>query len=120
MERCYAFGQAIGQSLTAMGVRTIVLASGGMSHYPGTDRYSQPALEWDTNALARLKDGNLKSLLGYDEAELDDTGNIELRCWACAAGALGQRRRRAGQPIQPRHGRRRRLSPAYHMEEERV
>ena len=92
MERCYAFGQAIAQSLTAMGVRTIVLASGGMSHYPGTDRYSQPALEWDKSALARLEDGNLKSLLGYDEAELDDTGNIELRCWACAAGALGQRK----------------------------
>ena len=92
MERCYAFGQAIAQSLTAMGMRTIVLASGGMSHYPGTDRYSQPALEWDKSALARLEDGNLKSLLGYDETELDDTGNIELRCWACAAGALGQRK----------------------------
>ena len=91
MERCYAFGQAIAQSLTAMGVRTIVLASGGMSHYPGTDRYSQPALEWDKNALARLEDGNLKSLLGYDETELDDTGNIELRCWGVAAGALGER-----------------------------
>src|SRR6185312_6256524 len=35
--------------------------------------------------------GNLKSLIGYDEAELDATGNIELRCWACAAGALGER-----------------------------
>ena len=27
-----------------------------------------------------------------DEAELDETGNIELRCWACAAGALGERK----------------------------
>ena len=26
------------------------------------------------------------------EAELDETGNIELRCWACAAGALGERK----------------------------
>ena len=42
-------------------------------------------------ALEKLKAGNLKSLIGYDEAELDDTGNIELRCWACAAGALGER-----------------------------
>jgi len=92
MERCYAFGAAIEQSLTAMGLRTVVLASGGMSHFPGTDRYSQPELEWDEQALARLKDGNLKSLLGYDEVELDRTGNIELRCWACAAGALGQRK----------------------------
>jgi hypothetical protein len=28
----------------------------------------------------------------YDEAELDETGNIELRCWAGAAGALGERK----------------------------
>ena len=42
--------------------------------------------------LEKLAAGNLKSLIGYDEAELDDTGNIELRCWACAAGALGERK----------------------------
>ena len=41
--------------------------------------------------LEKLASGNLKSLIGYDEAELDATGNIELRCWACAAGALGER-----------------------------
>ena len=43
-------------------------------------------------ALAKLAEGNLKSLIGYDEAELDRTGNIELRCWACAAGAIGERK----------------------------
>ena len=42
--------------------------------------------------LEKLATGNLKSLIGYDETELDDTGNIELRCWACAAGALGERK----------------------------
>ena len=42
--------------------------------------------------LEKLAAGNLKSLIGYDEAELDDKGNIELRCWACAAGALGERK----------------------------
>jgi 2,3-dihydroxyphenylpropionate 1,2-dioxygenase len=63
-----------------------------MSHFPGTDRYSNPELSWDKNVLEKLKAGNLKSLIGYDETELDDTGNIELRCWACAAGALGERK----------------------------
>jgi 2,3-dihydroxyphenylpropionate 1,2-dioxygenase len=63
-----------------------------MSHFPGTDRYSNPELAWDARALEKLEAGNLKSLIGYDEVELDDTGNIELRCWACAAGALGERR----------------------------
>jgi 2,3-dihydroxyphenylpropionate 1,2-dioxygenase len=92
MERCYAFGQAVARTVTAMGLKTVVLSSGGMSHFPGTDRYSNPELSWDNKVLAKLANGNLKSLIGYDEAELDDTGNIELRCWACAAGALGERK----------------------------
>src|SRR5690242_5020148 len=92
MERCYAFGQAVARCVTNMGLKTVVLASGGMSHFPGTDRYSNPALDWDNRVLAKLATGNLKSLIGYDETELDENGNIELRCWACAAGALGERK----------------------------
>ena len=92
MERCYAFGQAVGRSVTALGLKTVILASGGMSHFPGTDRYAKPDLAWDNKVLEKLATGNLKSLIGYEEAELDETGNIELRCWACAAGALGERK----------------------------
>lgn len=92
MERCYQFGQAVARTVTAMGLKTVVLSSGGMSHFPGTDRYSNPELAWDNKVLEKLAEGKLKSLIGYDEGELDDTGNIELRCWACAAGALGERK----------------------------
>ena len=63
-----------------------------MSHFPGTDRYSNPELNWDKSLLDKLASGNLKALIGFDEAEFDETGNIELRCWACAAGALGERK----------------------------
>ena len=92
MERCYAFGQALARTVTTLGLRTVILSSGGMSHFPGTDRYSNPELDWDKRVLDKLAAGNLKSLIGYDEAELDDKGNIELRCWAAAAGALGERK----------------------------
>ena len=91
MERCYAFGQAVARTVTALGLKTVILSSGGMSHFPGTDRYGNPELAWDRLLLEKLAAGKLKSLIGFDEAELDDTGNIELRCWACAAGALGER-----------------------------
>ena len=43
-------------------------------------------------AIEKLATGNLKSLIGYDEADLDNAGNVELRCWAAAAGALGERK----------------------------
>ncbi len=92
MERCYAFGQAVARTVTQLGLKTVILSSGGMSHFPGTDRYSNPELDWDKRVLEQLAAGKLKSLIGYDEAELDDKGNIELRCWACAAGALGERK----------------------------
>lgn len=92
MERCYAFGQALARGLAACGKRAVVVASGGMSHFPGTDQYSHPHLEFDRAVLARLAEGNLKSLLGYDAATLDRHGNIELRCWALAAGMLGERK----------------------------
>jgi 2,3-dihydroxyphenylpropionate 1,2-dioxygenase len=92
MERCYALGRALAQALERLGVRAVLVASGGMSHFPGTERYSNPDLAWDQRALEPLRAGNLRSLLAYDEKELDDTGNIELRCWAVAAGALGERK----------------------------
>jgi len=92
MERCYAFGQAVARIVSAMGLRTVVVASGGMSHFPGTERYSHPELAWDEALLQQLSAGRLKSLIGWDEAALDDAGNVELRCWAAAAGALGERK----------------------------
>ena len=91
-ERCFAFGEAVARVVGALGLRTAVIASGGMSHYPGTERYAEPDLAWDEAALARLASGNLKSLIGYSAEELDRAGNIELRCWAAAAGMLSERK----------------------------
>lgn len=92
MERCYAFGVALGAAISRLGLKAAVIASGGMSHFPGTDRYGDPDLDFDNRLLDRLAQGHLKSLVGYSETELDRTGNIELRCWAVAAGALGERK----------------------------
>jgi len=92
MERCYGLGQAINRGLKALGVRAVVATSGGLSHFPGTDRYAHPDLEFDRKLMAELETGNLRYLLALDEKRLDDTGNIELRCWAVAAGMLGERK----------------------------
>ena len=91
IERCWAFGEALARIVGRLGLRTVVIASGGMSHYPGTERYAEPDLGFDKALLDRLRDGNLRALLAYDEAALDKSGNVELRCWACAAGMLGER-----------------------------
>ncbi len=57
MERCYAFGQAVARAVTTLGLRTVILASGGMSHFPGTDRYGNPELSWDNKLLEKLAEG---------------------------------------------------------------
>ena len=92
MERCYAFGHALATALETLQIKAVVMASGGMSHFPGTDRYANPDLAFDKAVLEPLARGNLKSLIGLNEQQLDDTGNIELRCWAVAAGMLGERK----------------------------
>lgn len=91
MERCYHLGQAIDRALRALDVRAVVVTSGGLSHFPGTDRYDSPATDFDLKLMRELSAGNLRWLLSLDEQRLDDTGNIELRCWSVAAGMLGER-----------------------------
>jgi 2,3-dihydroxyphenylpropionate 1,2-dioxygenase len=92
MLRCYAFGQALARGVEAAGLGAVVIASGGMSHFPGTERYSHPEVEFDRSLFGILKTGNLRHLLALDERHLDDMGNVELRSWAIAAGMLGERK----------------------------
>jgi 2,3-dihydroxyphenylpropionate 1,2-dioxygenase len=92
MRRCYDFGEALARGIAAGGHRAVVIASGGMSHFPGTERYSEPEVKFDRALFDILKTGNLRHLLALEERHLDDMGNVELRSWAIAAGMLGERK----------------------------
>ncbi len=89
-DRCYAFGVALRRGLEALGVRAVVLASGGLSHFPGTERYSEPDVHGDRALLDRVAAGNLRALLALGDAGLDRTGNVEARSWLMLGGALGE------------------------------
>ncbi len=91
IERCYAFGQALARAIVTVGARAVVVASGGMSHFPGTDHYAHPDVHWDRALFETMKTGNLRALLAFSAEELDRRGNVELRSWAIAAGMLGER-----------------------------
>lgn len=90
-ERCFAFGRALAQALVRMGRRAVVLASGGLSHYPGTPLYPHPDLATDRVIFERLAAGNLRYLLSLDAAALDRSGNVECRALQILAGAIGDR-----------------------------
>ena len=94
MERCYAFGRALADGVKALGLRAIVVCSGGLSHYPGTLRYAEPGPDtaFDEYFMERMAAGETRYLLALNERKLDETGNIELRCWGVATGMIGERK----------------------------
>lgn len=87
--RCYAFGQALDRALCRLGKRALLVASGGFSHFPGTDRYSEPDVETDRQWFDRIREGELRFLASLSDQELDRSGNVELRSLQILAGALG-------------------------------
>ena len=89
--RCYEWGRALGEILGARPERVALIASGGMSHYPGTDRYASPDFEWDRRVLETLQAGRGRELAALTGDELDKTGNVELRTWITLLGAVGDR-----------------------------
>ena len=50
--RCYAWGRTLRTILDARPERVALMVSGGLSHFPGTDRYSSPDFEFDRALLA--------------------------------------------------------------------
>src|SRR4030095_16780331 len=52
-----AWGQALRAILGARPERVALLASGGLSHFPGSDRYGSPDYDWDRQMLDRLVAG---------------------------------------------------------------
>ena len=91
-ERCFAFGQALAHAIEREGRRAVVLASGGLSHYPGTPQYPHPDIDTDRGIFERLAAGNLRYLLSFDGAALDRTGNVECRSLQILAGMIGDRK----------------------------
>jgi aromatic ring-opening dioxygenase catalytic subunit (LigB family) len=89
--RCYAWGRALGEILGARPERIALIASGGMSHYPGTERYASPDFDWDRRVLETLAAGHGHELASVTGEELDKAGNSELRTWITLLGAVGDR-----------------------------
>lgn len=90
--RCYAWGQALREILEGRRERVALMASGGMSHFPGTDRYASPDYDFDRRFLDALADGRGREAAALTGEELDKAGNVELRTWITLLGAVGAAR----------------------------
>ncbi len=88
-QRCAALGRAIAEIVAAKPERVALLASGGMSHYPGTAKYYQPAYDFDRWCIHELENSHSDSFLRLTPEQLDEVGNTEMLPWAIVLGAAG-------------------------------
>jgi hypothetical protein len=87
--RCAALGEKIAEIVGSRPERVAMLASGGMSHYPGTWKYYQPAFGFDRWCIHELQSGYSDSFLDLSVEQLDEVGNTEMLPWAPVLGAIG-------------------------------
>jgi aromatic ring-opening dioxygenase catalytic subunit (LigB family) len=87
--RAYQLGRCIAEIVAERGERVAILASGGMSHYPGTEKYGYPDFDFDRYLLGVMARGEQSSLLGLSSEQLDETGETELLTWYVLFGAIG-------------------------------
>lgn len=88
-QRCLKLGQSLKKIIDTRPERVVIVASGGMSHYPGTWKYPQPAYDFDYWAIAQLERGNVDELLKLSSEQLDEVGNTEMLPWYPMFGAIG-------------------------------
>jgi 2,3-dihydroxyphenylpropionate 1,2-dioxygenase len=88
-KRCAELGAAIADIIKGRPERVALLASGGMSHYPGTWKYPTPEFNFDYWMISELEAGRTESLLNMTSSQLDEAGNTELLIWINMLGAIG-------------------------------
>src|SRR6478609_10414235 len=89
--RCEALGKAIAEIVAGRPAneKVAVIASGGMSHFPGTTKYLHPEFDFDRWLVSPLEAGNANALLNMTGTQLDEVGNTEMLSWAILFGAIG-------------------------------
>jgi 2,3-dihydroxyphenylpropionate 1,2-dioxygenase len=88
-KRCATLGKVIKEIVAGRPEKVVLIGSGGMSHYPGTWKYPQPAYDFDYWAIAQLERGNIDPLMNLSSEQLDEVGNTEMLPWYPLFGALG-------------------------------
>jgi 2,3-dihydroxyphenylpropionate 1,2-dioxygenase len=88
-KRCEALGKALAQIIKGRKEKVAIIASGGMSHFPGTTKYMHPEFDFDRWLVSQFEAGNTGALLNMTPEQLDEVGNTELLSWAVMFGAIG-------------------------------
>jgi aromatic ring-opening dioxygenase catalytic subunit (LigB family) len=87
--RCAELGKAIAKVIASRPEKVAIVASGGMSHFPGTWKYPKPDFEFDYWAISQMEKGNHQVLINMTNEQFDEVGNTEMLSWIIMFGAIG-------------------------------
>lgn len=87
--RCYALGRLIRQVADDASVRVAMLATGGLSHFPGSPRIGEIDTSFDEDLLRRMRAGQGPALADLTLEQLRQSGNSEFLNWMVTVGAVG-------------------------------
>ena len=89
--RCFAVGEFIGKVLARSDKRIAMIATGGLSHWPGEAKHGKINIPFDKKFLDNLLTNDLSSLSAYTHDEINaeaGSGGHEIRTWIALAGAV--------------------------------
>lgn len=87
--RCYKVGELIREVADKSQDRVAILATGGLSHFPGSPRIGEIDEVFDHKLLEVMREGRGKSLVDYSVQDLLQAGDSEFLNWMVVVGAVG-------------------------------
>src|SRR5262245_2985906 len=89
--RCFDFGQFLGSFLENSSKRVAMIATGGLSHWPGEAKHGKINVPFDKKFLDDLITRNHANLTAYTHDRINTeagSGGHEIRTWIALAGAV--------------------------------
>ena len=90
--RCYQVGELIREVADRSNERVAILATGGLSHFPGSPRIGEIDESFDHRLLEVMRQGKGKSLVDYSVQDLLAAGDTEFLNWMVVLRAIADAR----------------------------
>lgn len=87
--RCYQVGELIREVADAGRERVAILATGGLSHFPGSPRIGEIDTRFDHELLQLLREGKGRRLADYSLEQILEAGDSEFLNWMVVVGCVG-------------------------------
>ena len=87
--RCYRLGEVIREVAEQREERVAILATGGLSHFPGSPKIGEIDTEFDQQILQIMRDGKGKTLADHSSDYFFQAGNSEFLNWMVVLGVVG-------------------------------